>query len=748
MVVFGDICPLFFNPIKDTFGVDSGYIQRWHTSDKIVIQVFQDTDDSQTIEANLINIATGEQQTLTLSTYTPSGSSIVMSYATITGLDDGIYQLSLEGILSEPFIVCSSDDLLDETMLIEYTNKDNDSIFNNIFYFNNQQVTFQFRVEAGFKPSGFLPHIENEQFRTQKQNIVELYAVPNNSYSLSVGNAGGVPYCYADLINKIFCLSDVYINGVAYVRSESNIPEMTQVSDDLQMFYLSLVLETKEKEVVRLTDNYIFTASTSYINFPAFAGNSYINVNSLLDGKLHGWTASSNDDWITVEKINENTISVSPTDNSGALRNGTVTLLQADSNKTITIDVRQLEVSYTLSASPAPIVVGNDGAFGVSSEITSIYNGTNEGWSASIDASIDWITLKNSSGNNGNSVTMDISPNTGGQERTAAFAITQDSGKSLTVFVVQHQILPIVFSTSQTIYQVGSPVSEFSSTPINSKDENGNPLYWTANTTDSWINIAFEGGDGETVTINAAGNTGENSRIGLIRLTQEETNRIILLNVIQEGTQPEDEYVFTASESDLSFNSSYNQDIWVDITSTKEGATHNWSVNGMSDWITAEKVSDGTLSVGVTDNAGALRNGTVTLLQADSNKTITINVTQGKAVTFSLNPESLSFNWNEYEGNGTARKSVTISDLASGEQIRVNYVNRGSVFNVYFAIYTSSTGSEKIQDKQLIGNGTYYINALNENYTTGDFTAAIDFEPVNDYSNIQRLSVQQNYDNS
>ncbi len=41
-----------------------------------------------------------------------------------------------------------------------------------------------FRVEAGFKPGGYSPRIDNEQYRNQMQEIEELYAVPYDVYNL------------------------------------------------------------------------------------------------------------------------------------------------------------------------------------------------------------------------------------------------------------------------------------------------------------------------------------------------------------------------------------------------------------------------------------------------------------------------------------------------------------------------------------------------------------------------------------
>lgn len=83
-----------------------------------------------------------------------------MHYAVITGLEDSVYSVTINGTTSEPFIVCSSDSLLEETTLIRYSHKDNNSAFDNIFWIDDRQQVFEFRVEAGFKPNGYNAHVE------------------------------------------------------------------------------------------------------------------------------------------------------------------------------------------------------------------------------------------------------------------------------------------------------------------------------------------------------------------------------------------------------------------------------------------------------------------------------------------------------------------------------------------------------------------------------------------------------------
>lgn len=206
MVKVGDVCPLFFSPVKDKFGLDMDYIQKFHASDKIHIQVF--TNASEEVSASLNNLAAGNSTPISLSTYNHN-DNVVMYYAILRDLEDAVYTVTINEYTSEPFIVCSSDDLLEETVLIRYSHKSNNSAFDNIFWVDDIQQVFNFRVEAGFKPGGYSPRIDNEQYRNQMQEIEELYAVPYDVYNLTIGNSSGVPYWFAKHINRILCLSMV-----------------------------------------------------------------------------------------------------------------------------------------------------------------------------------------------------------------------------------------------------------------------------------------------------------------------------------------------------------------------------------------------------------------------------------------------------------------------------------------------------------------------------------------------------------
>lgn len=246
MIKIGDICPVFFNPVKNRFQQDVDYIQRFYTTDNLLIQIFSDGSDI----PNLIlkDLIKGDSKSITLISYLVN-DAVMMYYTTLSRLSDSVYSIVVGGKESEPFEFCSDISILEDTSLIRYSHKDNNSTFDNIFWIDNTQQIFEFRVECGFKPSGYSPKVNVEQYRNQEQEIETLYAVPYDSYTLSVGDSSGVPYWFGKHINRILCLSMVEISGEKYVRSESSTPDLSPVSEDGQMFYISVNLEPQKNDI-------------------------------------------------------------------------------------------------------------------------------------------------------------------------------------------------------------------------------------------------------------------------------------------------------------------------------------------------------------------------------------------------------------------------------------------------------------------------------------------------------------------
>lgn len=246
MIKIGSVCPLFFNPLKDKFGRAVDYVQRFYSSDRLLMQILCDSEE--TPDVVLRDEVSGSIVKIALSEYS-FNDFITLYYFSLTGLDDSIYTVSVDGVgVSEPFAFCSSDFLLEETSLIRYSHRDNNSI-DNVFWIGEEQQVFEIRYECGFKPSGVSLKAEVEQFRNQDQEIIGLYAVPYKTMQLFAGNAIGLPYWIGEHLNKVLCLSKVEISGDEYVRSEASAVELSPVMEDAQLFYISALLEPRYNEV-------------------------------------------------------------------------------------------------------------------------------------------------------------------------------------------------------------------------------------------------------------------------------------------------------------------------------------------------------------------------------------------------------------------------------------------------------------------------------------------------------------------
>jgi hypothetical protein len=264
MIKIGDICPLFFSPVKDKYAIDVDYIQRFHTTDKILLQIF--ADDGEVASASLNDLIKGTSSNIQFQTYEVN-ASVMMYYVVFTSLPDSVYSITFERKESEPFEVCSDSNILEETALISYSHKDNNSAFDNIFWIGDTQQVFEWRVEAGFKPAGYSAKIDNEQYRNQRQEIEELYAVPYDSYVLTIGNSCGVPYWFGRHLNRILCVSMFDVNGERYVRSENSIPEISQVMEDSQMFFVTIALEPQENSIAGVGGAPEQASSASIVGF-------------------------------------------------------------------------------------------------------------------------------------------------------------------------------------------------------------------------------------------------------------------------------------------------------------------------------------------------------------------------------------------------------------------------------------------------------------------------------------------------
>lgn len=568
MIKIGDICPLFFNPIKNDFQQDIDYIQKFYTTDKILIQVLSD-DSGDVVSSSINDLVSGSRTTVNLTSY-QINSSTTLYYAQISNLGDSVYSLLVQesnsGSIyeSEPFVVCSDPSILQETCLIEYSNEDNNSPFNNIFWVGNIQQVFEFRIEGGFKPGGIDFKVENEQFRNQLQNIVELYSVPYATYNLTCGNAAGIPYWMIKFVNNILSLTYFFVNGERYVRSGNSVPEKTQISEDGQMFNTTILLEKNKNAYLFLSPNPIVMTGTSYIvnvksnvnwEFEITEGNDFISY----EGNNYG---SGNKNIIL--KLVENT--------TGSQRVGKLIFSTNELND-IELDIIQRSITPSVTIDQDTLSAIRQGG-----DYT-IHVSANTDWQ--IDYHPSWVTLSQESGGAGEfDITVTVSPNTTSESREddIGFVTVVEGGEGANCVVTQ---------TAEGDYLVLSPDNV-------TIDKDGNDVYvgvqsnyqvmnLTLRPSESWL-MAMEGNDTE-ITVYASANTGE-KRTGTINVSTP-SGITEVINAEQEGeisstpyVRPTSNYVFFNTNNEGSQLLELDTNVGIDdITSSPiSGSWYNCSI--------------------------------------------------------------------------------------------------------------------------------------------------------------------------
>lgn len=259
MITIGDVCPLFFNTLKYEYANEGSFRQCFDLSDGILLQIF--CDGGETPSAYLNDKIKSSSSSISFKTYSVN-EDVVMFY-TYMYPGEGVYTVTINEQESNEFEVCENSC----GALIEYTHKDNNTPFDNIFWVGDTNLSFKFRVPGGFKPSGVSIEVDNEQFSNQYQEIVELYSIPYTTRIFSMGDVNGLPYYIAELMNRILCLSDVKINGESFVREGNSKPEKVETIGRKELFIWSITLRQKLRHISGIGGKIEESYSASGVSF-------------------------------------------------------------------------------------------------------------------------------------------------------------------------------------------------------------------------------------------------------------------------------------------------------------------------------------------------------------------------------------------------------------------------------------------------------------------------------------------------
>lgn len=303
------------------------------------------------------------------------------------------------------------------------------------------------------------------------------------------------------------------------------------------------------------------------------------------------WSATSDSSWISVNGSGEGTgtgtIALVVAANSGAARNGTVTIAgqpfavnQAAATGT--------PCAFTVSPLSVPIAAG-----GGSATLT-ITN--NQGCSWNVSGAPAWISISPASGAGSGTVTLTVSPNTGAA-RTATLTA---AGQTVTVTQAAPTATTCTYAINPTSF---NPSAAAGSTTVAVTASAG--CAWSTTGAPAWVTVTGGSGTGNgTVTIAVQANTGAARAATLTIAGQSFT----LNQAAAAGTS------CNYSLNPTSFSAPTQGGSKKIDVSTSNGCA--WSTTGVPAWITVTGgtgTGNGSLNIAVQANTGAPRTATLTI---------------------------------------------------------------------------------------------------------------------------------------
>lgn len=241
MIKISPFTPLHFGIEPESDGLPSRYVQLFASTDQIMVQVFAGASD--TLQDATLKDAHGGAVigTIGWNVWTMNSAKKCF-FLRLQGLSPGHYILNVGGADSDEFIVTDDAQLLARTTLIQYRFKDNRQRDDVVSVIDYMPYFFDWRVPGGFKDSGWTFGVSNEQFVTQHEDVVELFAMDYVTKTFTMGGPEGVPVWYGELLNRLLTCSYVYFDGRRYNRNESEAPSLTTLVDGMDSFVFTQML--------------------------------------------------------------------------------------------------------------------------------------------------------------------------------------------------------------------------------------------------------------------------------------------------------------------------------------------------------------------------------------------------------------------------------------------------------------------------------------------------------------------------
>ena len=247
-MIISPFTPLHFGEANASDGLSSRYVQVFAPTDQILIEVIGVVDDVSP-DCALLDAHTGNRiGNVSWQTW-EMNSEKKLFFATLQGLTVGHYKIRIYdyfksslNVTCDEFRVTDDAATLAKTTLIQYRFKDNKQREDVVSIIDYMPYFFDFRVPGGFKDSGWQFGVSNEQFTTQREDVVELFANDYTMKTFTLGGALGVPVWCAEMFNRLLTCSYVYFNGDRYTRNDTETPQINVLVDGMDSFVFTQLL--------------------------------------------------------------------------------------------------------------------------------------------------------------------------------------------------------------------------------------------------------------------------------------------------------------------------------------------------------------------------------------------------------------------------------------------------------------------------------------------------------------------------
>lgn len=234
--------PIFFSPSGDRHGPQPKCVQVFANTDRILVEVIATGEVTAPPAMVIRDILHGDEASYTWRRWAMNAGT-TLYFTELQGMDDGMYLASIGNRESEAFVVSSDESVLQDTVLLQYSNRDNRQRNDAVFWIDGMQRFFDFRIPGGFKDDNWTFAVSNEQFTTSDNDRIDLYGQESTVKALTIGNSEGCPVWFADLVNRLLCCNYVYVDQVRYTRNESEVPEMNREIEGLKSYIFTQGLQ-------------------------------------------------------------------------------------------------------------------------------------------------------------------------------------------------------------------------------------------------------------------------------------------------------------------------------------------------------------------------------------------------------------------------------------------------------------------------------------------------------------------------